>query len=55
MLVFGEGEFEDQRVKNLTDFLRAGDLVVFNDTKVIKAKIIGWRGEAKIEINLHQN
>jgi S-adenosylmethionine:tRNA ribosyltransferase-isomerase len=55
MLVFGEGEFKDLQVKNLTDFLRAGDLVVFNDTKVIKAKITGRRGAAKIEINLHQN
>ena len=54
MLVFKNGILDSQ-VKDLADFLSEGDVKVFNDTKVIKAKLIGKRGEAKIEINLHQN
>jgi len=47
------GSFLDKKVNNLTDFLEAGDVIVFNDTKVIKAKLSGFRGEVKININLH--
>jgi S-adenosylmethionine:tRNA ribosyltransferase-isomerase len=34
--------------------LRAGDVMVFNDTKVIPARLYGVRGNAKIEILLHK-
>lgn len=44
------------RMHDLPDFLRAGDLLVFNDTKVIPARLNGvrLRGEmqAKVEITL---
>jgi len=33
--------------------LRPGDLLVFNDTKVIPARLVGHRGEAAIEITLY--
>ena len=60
MLVGNKGEqFLDMAVNNLTDFLEANDVIVFNDTKVIKAKLTGFRERdkigAKIGINLHAN
>ncbi|HUT49244.1 MAG TPA: tRNA preQ1(34) S-adenosylmethionine ribosyltransferase-isomerase QueA [Alphaproteobacteria bacterium] len=38
----------------LPGLLCAGDLLVFNDTKVIPARLTGRRGEAKIEATLHK-
>jgi S-adenosylmethionine:tRNA ribosyltransferase-isomerase len=35
--------------------LRPGDLLVFNDTKVIPARLIGHRGAAPIELTLHRD
>jgi len=55
MLVYKDGEFMDKQVMNITDYLSAGDVIVFNDTKVIKAKLYGTRDDVAIEINLHQN
>ncbi len=49
------GGFEDRRIADLPALLRAGDLLVFNDTKVIPARLIGQRGDAKIEITLHRD
>ena len=48
-------EFEDRRIADLPDLLRPGDLLVFNDTKVIPARLDGRRGEATIEITLHRD
>ena len=55
MLVFENEKISDKKIENLLDFLKTDDLLVFNDTKVIKAKLIGKRDEVKIEINLHKN
>ena len=35
------GELQDQRFRDLPRWLRAGDLLVFNDTRVIPARIFG--------------
>jgi S-adenosylmethionine:tRNA ribosyltransferase-isomerase len=35
--------------------LRPGDLLVFNDTKVIPARLVGHRGAASIEVTLHRD
>src|SRR5262249_15756548 len=35
--------------------LRPGDLLVFNDTRVIPARLFGRRGSAAIEVTLHKN
>jgi S-adenosylmethionine:tRNA ribosyltransferase-isomerase len=35
--------FEERRVRDLADFLRPGDALVFNDTKVIPAQLEGMR------------
>ena len=51
---------EDHRVSDLPVLLRPGDLMIFNDTKVIPAQLSGRRAaraggsEAKIEITLHK-
>ncbi|MCE3255136.1 MAG: queA [Rickettsiaceae bacterium] len=55
MLVWKGQKIIDKNVRDLADFLDEGDVLVLNDTKVIKAKLIGKRGEAKVEINLHKN
>jgi S-adenosylmethionine:tRNA ribosyltransferase-isomerase len=47
--------FEDRRIVDLPELLRPGDLLVFNDTKVIPARLEGRRGEATIEITLHRD
>ncbi len=50
----------DRRVSDLPDLLRPGDLMVFNDTRVIPAQLSGRRraraggSEAKIEVTLHK-
>jgi S-adenosylmethionine:tRNA ribosyltransferase-isomerase len=44
----------DKRIADLPDLLREGDLLVFNDTKVIPARLRGKRNNAKIEVLLHK-
>ncbi|MBL4790938.1 MAG: S-adenosylmethionine:tRNA ribosyltransferase-isomerase, partial [Kordiimonadaceae bacterium] len=53
MLVVAESNL-DAVVGDLADFLRPGDALVFNDTRVIPARLHGKRGEAKMEITLHK-
>jgi S-adenosylmethionine:tRNA ribosyltransferase-isomerase len=43
MLVVRGGGLEDRHVRDLPDLLRAGDALVFNDTKVIPARLMGTR------------
>lgn len=45
-------ELADLHIRNIPDLFEKGDLLVFNDTKVIPAKVNGLRGEAKISVNL---
>lgn len=56
MLVFRDGEIEDKRVLQLVDFLSAGDLLVFNDVRVIKAflKVKILRNSKEVSLNLDQ-
>ena len=54
LLVDGEKPFEDRTVRDLPALLRAGDVLVFNDTKVIPAQLEGIRGQAKIGATLHK-
>src|SRR5215831_13388452 len=56
LLVIPEsGGFEDRRIADLPALLRPGDLLVFNDTKVIPARLAGRRGAAVVEITLHRD
>ena len=54
LLVDGEKPFEDRTVRDLPTLLRAGDVLVFNDTKVIPAQLEGVRGQAKVGATLHK-
>ena len=44
----------DHVVSDLPRLLRAGDLLVFNDTKVLPAQLEGRRGHARIGATLHK-
>ncbi|MEM9971734.1 MAG: tRNA preQ1(34) S-adenosylmethionine ribosyltransferase-isomerase QueA [Pseudomonadota bacterium] len=52
----GDAAFEDRGVRDLPDILQPGDVLVFNDTRVIPAQLEGRRagGEAKIGATLHK-
>src|SRR5256714_6845220 len=47
-----EGGIADRHIADLPQLLRPGDLLVFNDTKVIPARLVGRRGLATVEITL---
>ena len=52
LLVVRGGAWRDQRVDQLPAQLRAGDLLVHNDTRVMPARLHGLRGQVRIEITL---
>ena len=54
LFVPGQGDFADHVVTDLPALLRAGDCLVFNDTRVIPAQLEGIRGEARIGATLHK-
>ncbi|MCW1428266.1 tRNA preQ1(34) S-adenosylmethionine ribosyltransferase-isomerase QueA [Novosphingobium sp. JCM 18896] len=54
LVVAGEASLDDRRVADLPGLLRSGDVLVFNDTRVIPAQLEGRRGEAKIGATLHK-
>jgi len=54
MLLVEGGVIGDRQVLDLPDILRPGDLLVFNDTRVIPAQLEGRRGEARIGATLHK-
>ena len=45
----------DRHVRDLPSLLRAGDLLIVNNTRVIPARLIGQRGAARINITLHKH
>lgn len=49
-----DGATRDRLVSDLPGELRRGDLLVFNDTRVIPAQLEGVRGEARIGATLHK-
>jgi S-adenosylmethionine:tRNA ribosyltransferase-isomerase len=54
LLVLDGAATRDLTVRDLPDQLRAGDCLVFNDTRVIPAQLDGRRGDAKIGATLHK-
>jgi S-adenosylmethionine:tRNA ribosyltransferase-isomerase len=54
MLVLDGAATLDRGVADLPACLRAGDLLVFNDTRVIPAQLEGRRGDATIGATLHK-
>lgn len=49
-----EGKISDRHFYDLPDVLQPGDVLVFNDTKVIPARLYGARGEARVEVTLYR-
>ena len=54
MLVLDGDRTLDMGVRDLPSCLRPGDLLVFNDTRVIPAQLEGRRGDATIGATLHK-
>jgi S-adenosylmethionine:tRNA ribosyltransferase-isomerase len=54
MLVLEGERTEDCKVGDLPSLLRAGDCLVFNDTRVIPAQLEGRRGDARVGATLHK-
>ncbi|MGK6318134.1 tRNA preQ1(34) S-adenosylmethionine ribosyltransferase-isomerase QueA [Sphingomonas sp. DT-204] len=54
MLVVNDTGLRDRIVRDLPATLRPGDLLVFNDTRVIPAQLEGMRGNAQIGATLHK-
>lgn len=54
-LVVKGNTLEDRHVSDLLNYLKEGDVMVFNDTRVIPARLSGKRRDAKMELTLHMN
>ena len=54
LLLVRGSEISDRQVLDLPQLLEPGDVLVFNDTKVIPAQLEGRRGEASIGATLHK-
>ena len=54
LLAVEEQRISDRSVLDLPDLLQPGDVLVFNDTRVIPAQLEGRRGEASIGATLHK-
>ena len=54
MLLVDGDKISDRQVTDLPLLLREGDVLVFNDTRVIPAQLEGRRGEARIGATLHK-
>jgi S-adenosylmethionine:tRNA ribosyltransferase-isomerase len=52
LLLVGDS-IADRHIADLPHLLRAGDVLVANDTRVIPARLTGTRGAATIEVTLH--
>lgn len=54
MLLLSGDTRTDHIVRDLPSLLRAGDCLIFNDTRVIPAQLEGQRGNARIGATLHK-
>ena len=54
LLVVRGSDISDRQVLDLPRLLQGGDVLVFNDTKVIPAQLEGTRGDARIGATLHK-
>ena len=51
----GQAAYEDRQVRDLPDYLQPGDLLVFNDTRVIPARLFGTKESGgRVEILLER-
>src|SRR5256885_15128879 len=54
LLLVEGAAISDHQMLELPELLRPGDVLVFNDTKVIPAQLEGRRGEASVGATLHK-
>ncbi len=54
LVVTPDGSLSDCHIRDLPGLLHPGDVLVFNDTRVIPAQLEGRRGEARIGATLHK-
>ena len=55
LVVHGGGDFIDKNVRDLPEFLQSGDLLIFNDTRVIPARLYGQKESGgRVEILLER-
>ncbi|TFU05555.1 tRNA preQ1(34) S-adenosylmethionine ribosyltransferase-isomerase QueA [Polymorphobacter arshaanensis] len=54
LLMVTQGGLADKMFADLPKLLRAGDLLVFNDTRVLPAQLAGMKFNAKIRVTLHK-
>jgi S-adenosylmethionine:tRNA ribosyltransferase-isomerase len=52
LVVPAQGDISHRRIADLPQLRRPGDLLVFNDTKVIPARLVGRRGLATVKVTL---
>ncbi len=55
LVIPASGGFDDRCISDLPALLHPGDLLVFNDTKVIPARLTGRRGDAVVEVTLYRD
>jgi S-adenosylmethionine:tRNA ribosyltransferase-isomerase len=54
LLVVNRSGRSDRILRDLPGLLKPHDLLVFNDTRVIPARLTGQRGVARVEVTLHK-
>ncbi|MFQ5785194.1 MAG: tRNA preQ1(34) S-adenosylmethionine ribosyltransferase-isomerase QueA [Alphaproteobacteria bacterium] len=54
LLEVREDGLDDRCVADLPKLLAPGDLMLFNDTRVIPARLVGRRGTATVEVTIHK-
>ncbi|MGE5516574.1 MAG: tRNA preQ1(34) S-adenosylmethionine ribosyltransferase-isomerase QueA [Bacteroidota bacterium] len=54
LLAVGADGLADHVVRDLPTLLQPGDVLISNDTRVIPARLFGKRGEAGVEVTLHE-
>ncbi len=54
LLLVDGAELADRAILELPQLLRRGDVLIFNDTKVIPAQLEGRRGDASVGVTLHK-
>ena len=52
LTIAADGDLSDRAVSNLPDLLRAGDILVFNDTRVIPARLSGVRDRDGLKVSV---
>lgn len=54
LVVSSDGEYTTSHFSHISNFLKEGDLLVFNDSKVIKAKLSLHKDASVIDLNLNR-